>query len=83
MFDRIITPQIESVFWTGKVILILGPRQVGKTTLIESLLTQHAQKDDIVRFHGEYSEDHDLLNSLEFGRMISAIGDRKWIMIDE
>lgn len=83
MYSRQIIPQIESVFWSGKVILIIGPRQVGKTTLIETLLAKHAEEKDIVRFHGEYSEDYDLLNSLEFGRMSTAIGSRKWIYIDE
>lgn len=83
MFDRTITPQIESVLWKGKIILILGPRQVGKTTLIENILTKHAAPTDVVRFHWEYHEDYDLLNSLDFGRITTAIWDRKWIFIDE
>ncbi|HEY8658109.1 MAG TPA: hypothetical protein VIL78_03685 [Hanamia sp.] len=38
MIYRIIQKDIENDFFTGKAIVVLGPRQVGKTTLILSLL---------------------------------------------
>jgi len=38
MIYRIIQKDIENDFFTGKAIVVLGPRQVGKTTLILSIL---------------------------------------------
>lgn len=38
MIQRIIQPDIEEDFFTGKAIVLLGPRQVGKTTLIKEIL---------------------------------------------
>ncbi len=38
MISRTITSLIESKIGTGKGIMIIGPRQVGKTTLILSQL---------------------------------------------
>ena len=37
MINRIITKSVAADFFQGKVIAILGPRQVGKTTLLSQL----------------------------------------------
>jgi hypothetical protein len=63
--------------------MLVGPRQVGKTTLVETLCQRHSKAHEVITFHGEYHEDAQLLNSLEFGRITAAIGNRKWIVIDE
>jgi hypothetical protein len=34
---------IEQKFDTGKAIIVLGPRQTGKTTLIEKILTHPSE----------------------------------------
>ncbi len=38
MIKRIIKSYIENDFFTGKAIIVLGPRQVRKTTLIQEIL---------------------------------------------
>lgn len=38
MIDRTLEKKIENRFGTGKAILLIGPRQVGKTTLFKRLL---------------------------------------------
>ena len=38
MITRLLNPKIEARLGSGKAILIVGPRQVGKTTLIKNIL---------------------------------------------
>ena len=38
--QRIIQSQVESRLVPGKVVVLLGPRQVGKTTLLRDILTK-------------------------------------------
>jgi predicted AAA+ superfamily ATPase len=38
MIERLLQKNIENRFKKGKVIVVLGPRQVGKTTLINQIL---------------------------------------------
>lgn len=38
--QRIIQPQIENRMVPGKVVVLLGPRQVGKTTLLKDILSK-------------------------------------------
>ncbi len=83
MIERKITKDLESYLFQGKILMIVWPRQVGKTTLVEQMLAKHADERDIIRFSWEYSADYDLLDSRDFPRLVSAIGDRKWIFIDE
>ncbi len=41
MITRLLYHRIESQLFKAKVIVLLGPRQVGKTTLLQSLLAKH------------------------------------------
>ena len=40
--QRIIQSQVESRMVPGKVVVLLGPRQVGKTTLLRDILIFHS-----------------------------------------
>ncbi|MEN0049791.1 MAG: ATP-binding protein [Bacteroidota bacterium] len=41
MISRTIYPLLEKRLFSGKALIIIGPRQVGKTTIIKSLLKSH------------------------------------------
>lgn len=43
-FQRNLEKQIEKWLFKKKILIIYGPRQVGKTTLVKSLLQKHPQK---------------------------------------
>lgn len=40
MIQRLITPQLNHYFANGKVMVVIGARQVGKTTLIQNLASE-------------------------------------------
>jgi len=61
--NREITNGILADFFQGKVIIIAGPRQVGKTTLVESVL---AGKEQVVKFVGDNPTGREKLENKDF-----------------
>lgn len=65
MISRIVRPYIEADYKKGKVIVLLGARQVGKTTLLEELAALGGKNlflncddiDDIVSIEGRSSSE--------------------------
>ena len=43
-YTRTIQPAVENALFKGKVVVIYGPRQVGKTTLVREILGQYADR---------------------------------------
>jgi len=78
--NREITNGILADFFQGKVIIIVGPRQVGKTTLVESVL---AGKEQVVKFVGDNPTDREKLENKDFEQLDRLIGDNRYIFIDE
>lgn len=83
MYKRLLSEQIAKQFHLGNVIILVGPRQVGKTTLIESLLKKTIVDSDIVHFNGDYLEDRELLSQESIHKLSLIIGNRATIFIDE
>ena len=44
IFDRDIEPRIASILFKDKMVVILGPRQSGKTTLAKKIITEYGQQ---------------------------------------
>jgi len=78
--NRETTNGILADFFQGKVIIIAGPRQVGKTTLVESVL---AGKEQVVKFVGDNPTDREKLENKDFEQLDRLIGDNRYIFIDE
>lgn len=79
MIVRDLLPKIEEKLGKGKVIVLIGPRQVGKTTLINSLL-----KDISFLFlDGDDSVVADILANANTEILKSIIGSYKYVFIDE
>ncbi len=79
MIEREIEKAIESDFFTGKAILVLGPRQVGKTTLIQKIL----QNKKHLFLNADDSTVRQLLNEPDTFRLQQIIGDHTIVYIDE
>ena len=79
MIKRQIQNQIEEKLFKGKAILVFGPRQVGKSTLIKTIL---AGKDHIY-FTGDDSNDRQMLTDTSLSSLKSIIGNKNIVFIDE
>lgn len=79
MIERIIQPKIQAKIGDGKAIIILGPRQVGKTTLIKNILDKKAY----LFLDGDDPTVRNLLTNPNTEQLKSIIGNNKIVFIDE
>ncbi len=80
MIQRIQKEQIEKLLSGDKAIIILGARQVGKSTLLNQLFTS---KDDAMWLNGDEWDVRQMLENMTSTRIRSLIGQKKWVVIDE
>ena len=79
MIKRIITPLLEKKIGTNKAIIVIGPRQVGKTTLIWHLL----DKRDVLFLDGDDPITRRLLTNANTEQLKSLIKEKPFVFIDE
>ena len=79
--EREISLSIEKDFFKGKVIVILGARQVGKSTLIKMLPICNSNKT--LWLDGENADVQQLLKNINSERLKQIAGDHKIVVIDE
>lgn len=79
MINRTISERLKAKIGKGKAILIVGPRQVGKTTLIKHQL----EGIDYIFFDGDDPRIRNLLNEPNTEEIRSLIGKKKVVFIDE
>lgn len=79
MIQRRLFQSIQQQLFKGKAILLLGPRQVGKTTLIQELLKgkEHLFLD------GDDPAVRELLKQINTAKLKSVIGKNTIVYIDE
>ena len=73
--------QLTSRFFKGKAILLFGARQVGKTTLAQTVLQDYG--DQALRLNGDESDVRDLLSNTTSTRLKAIIGANRILFIDE
>jgi len=79
MYSRQLIEWIDSKFGTAKVIMITGPRQAGKTTLIKSALTNK----EYLFLDGDDPQDRALMTEPSTSQLKSIVGDYKYVFVDE
>ena len=83
MFQRKLQWDIEKDMFLWKIIMLLWARQIGKTTLIETVLSARQFQDDIIRFNGDNLRDRDILSWENTSLLTWYIEDKNIIFIDE
>ncbi len=81
MYPRLIHAATEEALVSSKkVILLYGPRQVGKTTLVKEIL--HG-KEAVLSINADQRIYEDVFSSRDLRKMQELIGEHKWLFIDE
>ena len=78
--NQALLQEIEAALQPNKVVVLYGPRRVGKTTLLQHLLKQHP---DCLYVEGEDVDVHYYLSSQSIEKLKSFIGSHTLLVIDE
>lgn len=81
MIKRKLESTISSRFFKGKAIILFGPRQSGKSTLMETLL--QAQSKPWLYLNGDEADLRELLTDTTSTRLKTMIGNHQLVFIDE
>lgn len=79
MYSRLISDNINNRINSGKAIVVIGPRQVGKTTLIESIL----KDKDYLLLDGDDPKTRTVLTEPNTEQIRAILGKYKYVFIDE
>ena len=81
MISRILQSKIESRMFRGKAIIIVGPRQVGKTTLLSTLQAKGEHK--VISWNCDEPDVRQRLTNATSTQLRAEIGSADLILIDE
>ena len=79
MIPRALHDTIEKRLFKGKAVLIFGPRQSGKSTLVETLL----QGKDHLYLNGDEADIREALTNTTSTKLKALIGNKKIVFVDE
>ena len=80
MIRRLLENQISTRINTGKAIVIMGLRQVGKTTYLKGL---PYNTDEILWFNADETDVKNLFAEISASRLSALLGRKKVLVIDE
>jgi predicted AAA+ superfamily ATPase len=81
MIKRALFNTLLEKSFTGKTIFLLGPRQVGKTTLMKMIRQSNPEKS--IWLNADNPDDRELLNNLNAQRSLELFSPRSIVFIDE
>lgn len=80
MIHRILEEQITSLLSNGKAIIIMGARQVGKSTLLETIFRH---RENVLWMTGDDLDIQELFSQMTSTRLKALLGNSKTLIIDE
>ena len=89
LIQREIKESVKNKLFRNKAIIIYGPRQVGKTTLVEMILSElnlknsELKNSQITNLNGDDSDIRELLEKPNIVKLKNLIGSGKILFIDE
>ena len=78
---RYLEPEIKSRMFSGKAIIVYGPRQCGKTTMIRHITSPWA--DDVIWLNGDSPDVRAELDRVTVTRWKLILGKKKILVLDE
>lgn len=81
MIQREIEEKIKQRFNKGKAIILIGPRQAGKTTLIKKICPFNSE--NTIWLSGDDSNDNARLKHSSIATLKTLIGNNRFLIIDE
>jgi len=80
MIKRSLSDIVKSKIGSNKAIIIMGPRQVGKTTLLQSLFINDKET---LFLNGDELDIRQLFENISSTRLKAIIGTKKIVILDE
>ena len=80
MIERQLSEIISQKLFTGKAIILMGPRQVGKTTILRELF---GNRSDFIWLNGDESDIQKLFGDISSSRLNALFAGKKIVVIDE
>ena len=74
---------LDSNIGKGKVLLLIGPRQVGKTTLLKQMIKSFSAEKKVQFWNCDESDIRQFLSDGNLAKLKSFIGNSDFIVIDE
>ena len=81
IIPRDIEAQIATRLFQGKAIILLGPRQAGKTTIIKELLQK--RNENILELNADEPDVREILEKCTSTRLRTLLGENELLFIDE
>ena len=81
--ERDLKAVLDSKMGKGKVLLLIGPRQVGKTTLLKNTLTSISSEKKVQFWNCNESDVRQFLSEVNSAKLKSFVGNSDFIVIDE
>src|ERR1700692_3588778 len=79
MIKRILQEVIKDHLFKGKAILLFGPRQTGKSTLVETILAGR----DHLYLNGDDADVREILTNTTAAKLKLVVGNKTILFIDE
>lgn len=80
MIARILAPQLKEKFFKGKALLLMGARQIGKTTLLKEIV---GTQTEVLWLSGDEPDVIELFETANSVRLKQFFGHQKIVVIDE
>ena len=78
MIERQIETRIRKKIGTGKAIILMGARQIGKTTLLKQIFSEN-----VLWLNGDEYEVRQLFTNISSARLKALVGKHNTIVLDE
>ena len=80
MIERYLYKNIQDKLFKGKVIILTGARQVGKTTLLKQVLHTN---EDVLWLNGDEMQVQNLFDNASADRLLAEFGSSRIVILDE